>query len=82
MESNNAANLSRIKAIFCLISRNMRKSVHNVTDEELLQEILDEFKDKYKLDLENMNNRSRKKDYNFKYPQFVKKVAEKAESFK
>jgi hypothetical protein len=69
------------KAIFRLISRNERKGTYRGTDEELLQEVVDEFRDAFELDRSTMEDDS-EEDFSSKYPTFMKKVADKADLFK
>lgn len=73
-----------MKAIFRLISRNERKGVHRATDEELLQEVIDEIKDEFESDLSTIGDpiRARKEDFKFIYPLFMEKVKVKADAFK
>lgn len=66
------------RAIFRFISRNSAKSTHKLTEEELLQEIIDELKDCLEKDLQVQIDPGREKDFNFKYPRFVEKVRELA----
>jgi hypothetical protein len=53
-----------------------------LTDEELLQEIVDELKDTLEEDLAILKDADREEDFNFKYPLFVEKVGEKAKVLK
>jgi len=73
-----------VKAIFRLISRNETKGAQRATEEELLQEVVDELKDVFELDLAAIKDpvEARDEDFKIKYPQFFKRVALEADSFK
>lgn len=60
----------------------MRKLTHLATEEELLQEVIDELKDAIEDDIASGIGSSRDQDFKYKYPLFLKKVKEKAEQFK
>jgi len=81
IENDQRDNPSMTKAVFRLISRNDRKTSHRATDEELLQEVIDEIKDEYELDVENLDDRL-EEDFQFKYVKFVEKTKQKAEDLK
>jgi hypothetical protein len=70
------------KAIFRLISRNTTLDTYHATDEERLQEIVDELKDALEDDLLNIKDVTQVENFEFKYPRFKKKTDEKAEKFK
>ena len=56
---------------------------HNATDEELLQEIVDELKDAFEADLEmNVDNARYSEEFDVKYPSYMTKAKEKAAKFK
>jgi hypothetical protein len=48
----------------------------------MLQEVIDELKDAFEMDLRNMVDPSREDDFKYKYKRFMDKVKEKAELFK
>lgn len=70
------------KAIFRLVSRNTTLETYRATEEELLQEVVDELKDLLEEDL--LEPKARMPDYLFecRYPRFKKAVDEKAVQFK
>jgi len=74
--------MDRAKAIFRLISRNTRKGVHRATEEELLQEVIDELKDALESDIASIQDPSKIEDFNIKYPNYMAKIEQKAELFK
>lgn len=69
-------------AIFRLISRNETKSMHQATEEELLQELVDELKREYLKDVKKMPDDTEEADYYTLYPRFMGAIGEKAEAYK
>jgi hypothetical protein len=70
------------KAIFRFISRNETKGNRCATEEELLQEVVDELKDALELDLVSLGDQSLGEDFKVKYLTFVDKANKKADWFK
>jgi hypothetical protein len=70
------------KAIFRFISRNTTLDTHRATEEELLQETIDELKDALEEDLPKIKDVFELRNFEYKYPTFKKKIDEKAEQFK
>jgi hypothetical protein len=71
------------RALFRFISRNETKLTHHATEEELLQEIVDELKDAFEDDLEAGADETRRdEEFDVKYPSFMTKAQDKAEKFK
>jgi hypothetical protein len=70
------------RAIYRLISRNERKGSYLATEEELLQEVVDEFKDSFEVDLASMEDPLREEEFKIKYPRFMDAVNNRAERFK
>lgn len=79
-KSTKQPNIGRV--VFRLISRNETKGHKKATEEEFLLEIVDHFKDGFLLDLSAMVDLKSEEDYEVLYPEFIKRVSEKADSFK
>src|ERR1700755_173305 len=56
--------------------------MHRATDEELLQEVIDELKDALESDLDHAPEQSQQEDFEIKYSRFMAKVKSKANHFK
>lgn len=66
------------KAVCRLISKNTTLKTQYATEEELLQETVDELKDAFEVDLSKVNDGNRDENFEYKYPNFIKKTAAKA----
>ena len=72
----------KAKAIFRFISRNETKPTQIATENELLQEVLDELKDALEIDLDRTADLSREEDFEISYTEFMSTVNRKAVQFK
>ena len=70
------------RIVFRLISRNETKGNKKATEEELLQEIVDHFKDAFISDRKRIKDWTKVEDYEVRYPTFMKRVTIKADEFK
>lgn len=71
------------KVLFHFLSRNTVNGMHKATQEELLQEIINELKMSYEKDAMNLSQTDREEeDYAILYPTFIEAVNAKAELYK
>ena len=69
-------------AVYRLASRNETRGNFKATDEELLQELIDELKRKFEKDVKTKAELTKDEDYRIAYPLYALKIKEKAEKFK
>jgi hypothetical protein len=69
-------------AVYRLASRNETHGNYKATDEELLQELIDELKREFEKDLRTKTRLNKDEDYKIAYPLYTKRIKEKAEKFK
>lgn len=69
-------------AVYRLASRNETRGNFKATDEELLQELIDELKREFEKDLRTKKQLNKDEDYRVAYPLYTKRIKLKAEKFK
>jgi hypothetical protein len=68
--------------VYRLASRNETRGNFKATNEELLQELIDELKREFEKDLRTKTQLKKDEDYCVAYPLYTARIKEKAEKFK